>query len=73
MNAAAERRERVEYVESLQSAMLAIFGYEADEEECLEWFEADLTVDQAVGWMNHGCGPGDASGCWTKDPDEAFA
>jgi hypothetical protein len=39
----------------------------------LEWVEADCTIDQALGWDNHGCGPGDALGCWTRDPDEAFA
>lgn len=39
----------------------------------LEWISADCTIDQARGWDNHGCGPGDAAGCWTRDPDEAFA
>jgi hypothetical protein len=39
----------------------------------IEWVEADCTIDQARGWDNHGCGPGDALGSWTRDPDEAFA
>lgn len=66
-------QEQAEYVESLQNSMLSTFGYSADRDECLSWLEADLTVDQALGWMDHGCGPGDAAGCWTQDPDEAFA
>lgn len=65
--------ECAEYAEALQSAVLSAFGISIAAEECRDWLEADLTVDQAVGWMNHGCGPGDAAGCWTKDPDEAFA
>jgi hypothetical protein len=65
--------EQAEYVEDLQGATLAASGVSIAAEECLGWLEADLTVDQAVGWMNHGCGPGDAAGCWTQDPNEAFS
>jgi hypothetical protein len=43
------------------------------QQAALEWLEADLTVEQALGWQEHGCGPGDVLGCWTQDPDEAFA
>jgi hypothetical protein len=46
-------------------------GFDLD--NALSWLESDFTVDQAKGWENHGCGPGDALGCWTNDPDEAFA
>lgn len=60
------------YAEALEEAVLSAFGHGLGFEEAVEWFEADLTVDQAVGWMNHGCGPGDAAGCWTQDPEEAF-
>lgn len=62
-----------EYVEALQRATLSAFGYSHDEDDCLAWLEADATVDQAVGWINHGCGPGDYAGSIEKDPDEAFA
>lgn len=65
--------EQDEYVEALKSGVLQRFGIGIDTDECLSWLEADLTVDQALGWMDHGCGPGDAAGCWTQDPVEAFA
>lgn len=61
-----------EYVDDLQNATLKAFGYALDREDCLVWLEADATIEQAVGWINHGCGPGDMQGCWTHDPDEAF-
>jgi hypothetical protein len=64
--------EQEKYVEDLRQAVLSAFGISIDEEECLSWLEAGLTVDQAIGWINHGCGPGDAAGCWTQDPVEAF-
>lgn len=70
---AVQDSETSQYVESLKRSVLAAYGHGISEDECLSWLEADLTVDQAVGWMNHGCGPGDAAGCWTQDPDEAFA
>jgi hypothetical protein len=44
-----------------------------DREDAGTWIEADLTIDQALGWREHGCGAGDAAGCWTQDPEEAFA
>ena len=44
-----------------------------DRDEAASWIEADLTIDMALGWREHGCGPGDALGCWTQDPEEAFA
>lgn len=63
-NAANEQRE---YVEDLQQAMLRRFGYELPEDDCLAWLEADATVDQALEWVNHGCGPGDFAGCSDKE------
>lgn len=64
--------EKAEYVDSLQNATLKTFGISIDEEECLGWLEADATVDQAVGWINHGCGPGDFAGSREKDPSVAW-
>lgn len=55
------------YVEDLSSAVLHEFGYSPDEDDCLGWWEADATVDQAVEWMNHGGGPGDYAGCGNKE------
>lgn len=59
--------EQAEYVEALQRATLSAFGVAYDEDDCLAWLEADATVDQAVEWINHGCGPGDYAGCSDKE------
>jgi hypothetical protein len=66
-SSAAEGQEQAEYVEDLQQATLRRFGYAPDLDDCLAWFEADATVDQAVEWMNHGAGPGDYAGCSDKE------
>jgi hypothetical protein len=55
-----------DYVRSLQDACRATFGVTPVTGECLGWLEADATVDQAIEWMNHGCGPGDFAGCADK-------
>lgn len=65
--------EKTEYVDSLQNSVLKTFGHGIDEEECLDWLEADATVDQALAWMNHGCGSGDFAGAADKDPVTAWA
>ena len=57
--------ERAEYVESFQTSALARFGVSYDEEEALDWLDADVTVDDAMEFINRGCGPGDASG-WSS-------
>jgi hypothetical protein len=64
---AARSAEEQEYIDDLANAMLAAFGYSLDDEEALAWLEADATVDQAVEWTNHGCGPGDYAGCADKE------
>lgn len=59
--------EQGEYIEALQGAMLKQFGYEPSGEDCLAWLEVAATVDQAVEWINHGCGAGDFAGCSDKE------
>ena len=63
-----ELAEAQEYVEDLSNAVLSRFGISIDEAECAEWFEADVTVDDALEFMNRGCGPGDAAG-WASFAD----
>ena len=54
-------QEKVEYVETFLASHLARFGVNSDDGEALDWLEADVTVDDAMEWINRGCGPGDAS------------
>ena len=65
-----EMAEAQEYIEGLDHAVLAAYGHSISEQECAEWFEADVTIDDAIKFMNRGCGPGDASG-W-QSFEEAF-
>lgn len=62
--------DTAEYVEQFQQAAAARFGINYDEEEALAWLESDVTVDDAMEFINRGCGPGDASG-WSSF-EEAF-
>ena len=57
-----ELAEVQEYVEELSNATLSRFGYSLDEAECAEWHAADVTVHDALEFINRGCGPGDAAG-----------
>jgi hypothetical protein len=56
-----------EYVSDIARAMLSRFGYSLSDDEALEWLEADATIDQAIEWIDHGCGPGDFAGCADKE------
>jgi hypothetical protein len=55
-------QEQAEYVESFQQSALKRFGVSYDVGEALDWLEADVTVDDAMEFINRGCGPGDAAG-----------
>lgn len=60
--AIAAAGERLTYIADFRAAHLSRFGIPSDANHAIEWQDADVTIDDAMDFIDRGCGPGDAAG-----------